>query len=299
MEHAQTVAETRAEASHRLRRERDLRHQHDGASAAGKHLGDHLQIHLGLAAVGRAVEQHHLRKGGVVEHRVEGVERLFLLRRRRQRRTRHDLEVFEIALDRDLLDRDELRFHQRRQARGAEVGVREQLFAARRAVREQYVQQRTAPGGVLFVLVLLDERPRRRFVGDGVDARRRRTHFPSPHRRRQQRADRLFARTAVILRHPLAELDEMLRHRRAVGGKPEERLQLFQRIVAGLDQLQHIPLAHRIAEGDAHRRPGAEFPLQLRRHQIVEAPVQRHVGYDARDHRFAFFAPAGLRSGLR
>ena len=31
----------------------------------------------------------------------------------------------------------------------------------------------------------------------------------------------------------------------------------------------------------------------------VEAPVQRHVGYDPRDHRFAFFAPAGLRSGLR
>ena len=91
----------------------------------------------------------------------------------------------------------------------------------------------------------------------------------------------------------------MLRHRRAVGGKPQQGFELFRGIVARFDEFEHVPLAHRVAEGDAHRRAGAKFPFQLRRDQIVEAPIQRHVGYDARDHFFALFAGTGLRSGFR
>ena len=51
------VAEARAHPADRLRRERDLGHEHDRPEAALEHRRARLQVHLGLAGAGRAVEQ--------------------------------------------------------------------------------------------------------------------------------------------------------------------------------------------------------------------------------------------------
>ena len=50
------VAEPRLEPLNRLRRQRNLRHQHDGALPLAKRVCDRLQIHLRLAAAGHAVQ---------------------------------------------------------------------------------------------------------------------------------------------------------------------------------------------------------------------------------------------------
>ena len=50
-------AEPRLEALDGLRRERDFRHEHDRALALFQRVGDGLQINLGLAAAGDAVEE--------------------------------------------------------------------------------------------------------------------------------------------------------------------------------------------------------------------------------------------------
>ena len=57
MEHCDAVAESRAEPPDRLRGERDLRHEHDRAEPALERRSACLQVHLGLAGAGRAVQQ--------------------------------------------------------------------------------------------------------------------------------------------------------------------------------------------------------------------------------------------------
>ncbi len=60
MEDRHRVAEAGAEATDRLRRERDLGDEHDRAQAAGERRRARLQVDLGLAAAGRAGEQEVL-----------------------------------------------------------------------------------------------------------------------------------------------------------------------------------------------------------------------------------------------
>ena len=57
VQHGDLLAEALAEATERLRRQRDLGHQHDRALAALERGGASLQVDLGLTAAGRAVEQ--------------------------------------------------------------------------------------------------------------------------------------------------------------------------------------------------------------------------------------------------
>ena len=59
------VAEALAEPTHGLRRERDLRDEHDRAAAAGERRGARLQVDLRLAAAGRPLEQHVLAAAGL------------------------------------------------------------------------------------------------------------------------------------------------------------------------------------------------------------------------------------------
>ena len=53
-----TRAETAAKPLDRLRREADLRHQHDRLAAEMDHLLDRLDVDLGLAAAGHAVNEY-------------------------------------------------------------------------------------------------------------------------------------------------------------------------------------------------------------------------------------------------
>ena len=57
VEHRDPVAEARLEPRHRLRREPDLRHEHDHAAAPLERRLGGGQVHLGLARAGDAVEE--------------------------------------------------------------------------------------------------------------------------------------------------------------------------------------------------------------------------------------------------
>ena len=52
------IAETPAKTRNRLRSQGYLGDEHDGALAAGEGILDRLQIHLGLARTGNAVDEH-------------------------------------------------------------------------------------------------------------------------------------------------------------------------------------------------------------------------------------------------
>ena len=72
------VVEPRAEPVDRLRREADLRHQHDRLAAEVDHLLDRLDVDLGLAAAGHAVDQQRL-VVPTVERLEDRVESLLLI----------------------------------------------------------------------------------------------------------------------------------------------------------------------------------------------------------------------------
>ena len=57
MQDGDRVAEARAEAADRLRRERDLGHEHDRAAPALERPGARLEVHLGLPAPRRPVQE--------------------------------------------------------------------------------------------------------------------------------------------------------------------------------------------------------------------------------------------------
>ena len=57
MQHADAAREALGEALHRLRRERDLRHQHDPAPPEGDRVRERVEVDLGLATPGDAVQQ--------------------------------------------------------------------------------------------------------------------------------------------------------------------------------------------------------------------------------------------------
>ena len=58
MEHGHLIAETPREAAHRLRRERDLGHEHDGTLPLLKKARDRLEVDFRLAAARDTVQQH-------------------------------------------------------------------------------------------------------------------------------------------------------------------------------------------------------------------------------------------------
>ena len=77
VQHRHAVAEPLAEAAERLRRQRDLGHEHDRAAPARERRRARADVHLGLAAPGRAVEQHVA--AASVEQLVDPRERALLL----------------------------------------------------------------------------------------------------------------------------------------------------------------------------------------------------------------------------
>ena len=76
MQHGDIVAETRAEAPDRLRRQRNLGDEHDGALAAFERIRDRPQVHFGLSRAGDAVHDDDVavRRIAPRNRRVHGFE---------------------------------------------------------------------------------------------------------------------------------------------------------------------------------------------------------------------------------
>ena len=84
MEQRDPVPEARDEAAERLRRQRDLRHEHDRAAAPGERRLAGAQVHLGLAAARGPVQQDVAAAGR--EQLVDAAQRALLRRREVLRR---------------------------------------------------------------------------------------------------------------------------------------------------------------------------------------------------------------------
>ena len=83
MQNGNARAKTAAEALHGLRRERDLRHEHNCLPAFLHHAGNSLQINLGLSASRYAIKQAC---ASTLFHGLhDPIKRGLLLRRKRQR----------------------------------------------------------------------------------------------------------------------------------------------------------------------------------------------------------------------
>ena len=85
MQRVHRHAEAGAEAGQGLRRQSDLRHQHQRLLAAGEAVGDRVQVDLGLAAAGDAVEQQRGEAGMAAER----IDRGLLFRIEHRSRLRH------------------------------------------------------------------------------------------------------------------------------------------------------------------------------------------------------------------
>ncbi len=74
VEDGDVVAEARAEASDELRRQRDLRDEHDGPEPALARGGDRAEVDLGLAAAGHAVKEER-RRAPIAKGVADGLDR--------------------------------------------------------------------------------------------------------------------------------------------------------------------------------------------------------------------------------
>ena len=84
VQNGNAVAECRLETLRRLRRQRDLRHEHDRATAFPHDAFDRLDVHVRLAARGDAIEKCGL-EALRIERGVDPLQRTRLLGRRRRR----------------------------------------------------------------------------------------------------------------------------------------------------------------------------------------------------------------------
>ena len=117
MKHGDAFAERRLEPARRLRREGDLRHEHDRAIAPRQHAHDRLDVNERLSAAGHALQQE-LGERAAVDRARDGVDRTLLFGRG------HESAAAAQPAFRG--NRAPLRFHERALADGArDDGVRE------------------------------------------------------------------------------------------------------------------------------------------------------------------------------
>jgi hypothetical protein len=265
------VAEPRLEAADRLRRERDLRHQHDDTATTLQRLGARPQVDLGLAGAGDAVQQ--VRPAG-----AHGRQRRLLLRGER------DLPVGPGVRAR----RPALRARgDRHQPARLKPPQRPEILPRR--AREPLEQRTLLRGQPLSV---------------GLAGPRRPQHGPLPAPRRQHQRQRAGGRGAVLGRHPQRQVHQLLGH--AVlphGARPH---QLLDRHLAPLGQVDDHAIQRLPPERHPHHRPDAH---RLLRQQVVERPRQLaggHEWFDAGDHRRSrtigagpAASPPSARSGER
>ncbi len=265
-------AEPLAEPRQRLRREADLRHQHQRLAAAGEAVGDGVEVHLGLAAAGHAVEQPR----GEARTGAQGVQRrgLFVvehrpgLRQRRALRGRHRHAFGQVALQQG--------------AGGAAPVVQrgvELVFVQRHPVHGvQKVRQLSRPsaqagqaGGAGF------GQPPRPGVGVGQN-------FAATQGAGQRGGQHFAQRGVGVSRQPAQRLQQFALQQRL---RVQHRLGLAQLGDTGLGRTHADHHPDHAAAAERHAHPAAHFgrPIAwaIARRQIVEQTGQWHRQGDAED----------------
>jgi len=197
-------AEARLEAFHRLRRQRDFRHQHHRPFALFEGVGDGLQIHLGLAAARDAVQQKGCRPRFAGHRFPQGGQRPGLRRVERQRlRWQNVLARVGIALRNFRGDPDQAPVFQpaHRPRRG--LAQRQQFPQGQFAARPHDLPHLPLPARQL----------RRLSRGGGAHLQPRApVRLLAPHRHWQHAFQRGLRRAAIILADPPRQLQDPGRH---------------------------------------------------------------------------------------
>jgi len=231
------VAEALDEARHDLRRQRDLGHQDDRPLPPLERRADGLQVHLGLARAGDAVQEQILGRSPDL-----GECRLLIAGQR------HVLA----HPDRDVLRRPALGSrHQGHQPTPLQPPQCGQIGP--RKPRKRVQQLLLAFGDLALAARSLG--PQRRLLAHP--------------RRRQHQRDRPGERRAVLRGHPVGQPDGVLRE--AVGQHAARAHELVGRDVAVVGQPDHDARHLTAPERHPQQRPDAD-PLRC---EIVERPAQR------------------------
>ncbi len=285
-------AETRLETLHRLRCQRNLRHQHDGPPALLQRMGNRLQIYLRLAASRHPVQQEdrrtaalpalrsltfRLRRPCPIHRRQDGRQRPDLLRVQRQRLRRQNLLIrVGIALRHLGGDRHHPLVLQSPQCLPRRPRRRQQLLQRHLTLRPQQRQH--------FLLA-----PRQ--LGH-LARRSRQSHHQSltparlllPHRLGQDALQRNLRRTAVVIRNPPGQLQHPRRHERWRSHHPQDGPQVRMRRM--LHQRRHAPRNLPRTKGNFHPRPHGHLGLQFRRNDIIELLPEGDFQRYASNHPF-------------
>ncbi|MPM68295.1 hypothetical protein SDC9_115226 [bioreactor metagenome] len=287
--HAQRVAEARPEAAHRLRRERNFRHQHDGGAPQLQRPGDGLEIDFGLARTGDAEKQSGVgRFSGVIEQSEDAVQRFALFRRRFARRVGDDFGFARFAAEFDFdfgvaADGDQTGLEQRLQYGRRGVGFGLKLFERASGSTQQFLKDDDASRGGFFAGVGLDEIVAAVGIGDGVKFVLAEMLAGAAHRAGEQRPDRLFPGAAVVIGHPAAEFEQRFGNLGGVGAESGDRLECNAGVFRPRRQRQHAAGFTGVSERHQHPRTRPDLGRQFVRHQIVEAPVEREIDDDFGD----------------
>ena len=249
VQHGDLVAEARGEAACGLRRERDLRHQHEHAAVAPERALGGAEVHLGLARPCHPVEQEVATAR--LDQRLDAGDRrgLGIRQRLRGRRSAGDHVRYPEAR----LESDQAVLRQPANRGGRGACPLDQLGEGQRAVREQ-LEQRATP-----------RRPGRGAGGGDPRVAGR------AHARRKCQRQRTRRRRAVVGRDPEAQLEHDGSHARLVRESLHARqLALVPRRSARLDDdAAHAAPRQRHVDDIAARKLGA-----LGR-QVVEGLAQR------------------------
>ena len=283
--------EPRFKPLHRLRRERNLRHQHDGAFALLERVGDSLQIDLSFAAAGDAVEKEGV--GGVFRvpcsvfrdagrigrrrslvftehgtrntlplHRRRNRRQCLLLRRIERQRLRRQnvLACIRVALGNLGGDGDPPFILQSSNRPRRRLSQFEQFMQRQLAPFFDDVPDLLLPFSEPGQLPLEGERaheeplaPAGLFVADGVG---------------QDALEGDFRRATIILADPAGEFENFRRHQRLLADDFQDRLQIGVRRF--LRQRRHTTHHFARPEWNLDAAPHIHLLRQVRRDGVIE-----------------------------
>ena len=275
VQHRHEIAEHRTEAVHRLRRERDLRHEHDRALPLPEHESfEHLKIDQGLPTPRDAMEKER-------GPRSAGEDRVacgHLRGCRRHGRWRADGTRRErITVATLLLHARVAAFHEPAHHRGRAAKLLHEMRHGRATAElleelEELALLRCA----LERLIAREQRGQCVAQHENALGLHRR-HRPGRHaqRGRQRRAHHETDRRHIVLGHPGAEREQIGTHRRREVRHVDDGLRLRVAeccaIALAHADADHAAIAHR----DDHATPGDERVLRDGRHGVGECAGER------------------------
>jgi hypothetical protein len=258
-------AEAGAEARQHLRRQADLRHQHQRLAATRQAVGDRLEVDLGLAAAGDAIQQQR-REAVPGRGSLDRIDRGLLLGIGHER-VRAGRRGKQVGRDRDAFGHAALRERARGTApAGTGFGIERVLVARMRAQAFGQLSRLAGAQAGQCGLAGLGQLPRPGMgFGQGI---------ATSQRRRQRRGQHLAQRGVGVARQPAQRLQQLTVEQRL-------RIQLSEDW-AQLGAVGHRPAADhdpdQFAVAEWHPHPGADGGVP-RRHargrQVIECLRQR------------------------